>query len=50
MMILIASPYRGGTYDDAVLVKKNLDKLKPVALPLMQLAGSKATGVLKKFS
>ncbi|NQD69646.1 hypothetical protein HP439_02780 [Sphingobacterium shayense] len=34
MMILIASPYRGGMYDDPVLVKKNLDKLKPVGLPL----------------
>lgn len=36
MMILIADPYRGGTYDGPVLVKKNLDKLKQVALPLFR--------------
>jgi hypothetical protein len=29
MMILIAGPYRGGTNDDPVLIKKNLDKLDP---------------------
>jgi hypothetical protein len=61
MMILIAGPYRGGTNDDPILIKKNLDKLESaalplfrkgyipmigewVALPLMQLAGSKKIG------
>ncbi|OBX25851.1 hypothetical protein LX77_03128 [Gelidibacter algens] len=34
MMILISGPYRGGTNDDPVLIKKNLDKLEAVALPL----------------
>lgn len=36
MMILIAGPYRGGTNDDPVLIKKNLDKLESVALPLFK--------------
>ena len=36
MMILIAGPYRGGTNDDPVLIKKNLDKLESVALPLFR--------------
>jgi hypothetical protein len=61
MMILIAGPYRGGTNDNPVLIKKNLDRLESVALPLfrkghipligewvalplMQLAGSKEIG------
>lgn len=61
MMILIAGPYRGGTGDDPILIKNNLDKLESVALPLfrkghipmigewvalplMQLAGSKNIG------
>ena len=61
MMILISGPYRGGTNDDPVLIKRNLDKLESVALPvfrkghipmigewvalpLMQLAGSKEIG------
>lgn len=35
-MILIAGPYRGGTNDDPVLIKKNLDKLESVALPLFR--------------
>ena len=34
MMILIAGPYRSGTNDDPELIKKNLDKLEEVALPL----------------
>ena len=29
MLILIAGPYKGGTNDDPVLIKKNLDKLEP---------------------
>lgn len=37
MMILIAGPYRSGTSDDAALMKKNLEKLKSVALPIFQL-------------
>lgn len=36
MMILIAGPYRGGTNDNPVLIKKNLDKLESVALPLFR--------------
>lgn len=36
MMILIAGSYRGGTNDDPVLIKKNLDKLESVALPLFR--------------
>lgn len=36
MMILIAGPYRGGTNDDPVLIKKNLDNLESVALPLFR--------------
>jgi hypothetical protein len=37
MMILIAGPYRGGTNDDPVLIKKNLEKLESVALPIFRL-------------
>jgi hypothetical protein len=37
MMILIAGPYRGGTNDDPVLIKRNLDKLESVALPIFKL-------------
>ncbi len=36
MMILIAGPYRGGTNDDPVLIRKNLDKLESAALPLFR--------------
>ena len=36
MMILIAGPYRGGTNDDPILIKKNLDHLESVALPLFR--------------
>ncbi len=36
MMILIAGPYRGGTNDDPALIKKNLDRLESVALPLFR--------------
>lgn len=36
MMILIAGPYRGGTNDAPILIKKNLDKLESVALPLFR--------------
>ena len=34
MMILISGPYRGGTNDNPILIKKNLEKLESVALPL----------------
>jgi hypothetical protein len=37
MMILIAGPYRSGTNDDPVLMRKNLDTLESVALPLFRL-------------
>ncbi len=36
MMILIAGPYRGGTNDDPILIKRNLDKLESVALSLFR--------------
>lgn len=36
MLILIAGPYRSGTNDDPVLMKKNLDKLESAALPLFR--------------
>jgi hypothetical protein len=36
MLILIAGPYRSGTNDDAQLMKKNLDHLESVALPLFR--------------
>lgn len=35
-MILIAGPYRSGTNDDTSLMKKNLEKLESVALPLFR--------------
>ena len=37
MMILIAGPYRGGTNDNPELMRKNLDKLESVALPLFRM-------------
>ncbi len=37
MLIMIAGPYRSGTNDDPVLIRKNLDKLEAVALPLFRL-------------
>lgn len=37
MFILIAGPYRSGTNDDPVLMRKNLDYLESVALPLFRL-------------
>ncbi|HVS97276.1 MAG TPA: hypothetical protein VHE54_12365 [Puia sp.] len=36
MLILIAGPYRSGTNDDPWLMKKNLDHLESVALPLFR--------------
>lgn len=36
MLILIAGPYRSGTNDDLDLMKKNLDHLESVALPLFR--------------
>jgi hypothetical protein len=36
MFILIAGPYRSGTNDDPELMKKNLDFLESVALPLFR--------------
>ncbi|HEY6976016.1 MAG TPA: DUF4406 domain-containing protein [Chitinophagaceae bacterium] len=37
MFILIAGPYRSGTNDDPELMKKNLNRLESVALPLFRL-------------
>src|SRR5262245_9464966 len=37
MMILIAGPYRSGTNDDPALMKKNLEYLESVALPLFRM-------------
>jgi hypothetical protein len=37
MMILIAGPYRGGTNDDPVLMRRNMEKLESVALPIFRL-------------
>lgn len=36
-MILIAGPYRGGTNDNPELMKKNLERLESVALPIFRL-------------
>lgn len=36
MMILIAGPYRSGTNDNPELMRKNLDHLESVALPLFR--------------
>jgi len=37
MLILIAGPYRSGTNDDPLLMKKNLASLESAALPLFEL-------------
>ncbi len=34
MLILIAGPYRSGTNNEPELIKKNLDKLEAMALPI----------------
>lgn len=36
MVILIAGPYRSGTNDNPDLIKKNLERLESVALPLFR--------------
>lgn len=36
MLILIAGPYRSGTKNDPILIKRNLDNLESVALPIFQ--------------
>lgn len=36
MLILIAGPYRSGTNDDPVLIRKNLDNLEAMALPIFR--------------
>lgn len=36
MMILIAGPYRSGTNNDPILIKKNMDKLESVSLPIFR--------------
>ena len=35
-MILIAGPYRSGTGDDPVLLRRNLDRLEEAAWPIFQ--------------
>src|SRR5450432_35893 len=36
MMILIAGPYRSGTNDDPVLIKKNVEEMESYALPIFR--------------
>jgi hypothetical protein len=36
MMILIAGPYRSGTNDDPVLIKKNVQVMEAYALPIFR--------------
>ena len=36
MMILIAGPYRSGTNDDPVLIKKNVEAMEKFALPIFR--------------
>jgi len=36
MLILIAGPYRSGTNNDPVLIKRNMDRLESVALPIFR--------------
>ena len=35
-MILIAGPYRSGTNDDPVLIKKNVEEMEKFALPIFR--------------
>jgi len=36
MLILIAGPYRSGTNNDPELIKRNMDRLESVALPIFR--------------
>ena len=36
LLILIAGPYRSGTGDDPVLLRRNLDRLEEAAWPLFR--------------
>ena len=36
MLILIAGPYRSGTNNNLNLIKKNMDSLEAVALPIFR--------------
>ncbi len=36
MLIMIAGPYRSGTGNDPVRIKKNMDKLEAMALPIFR--------------
>ncbi|MFX0556645.1 DUF4406 domain-containing protein [Maribacter sp. CXY002] len=36
MMIMIAGPYRSGTNNDLKLIKKNMDNLESMALPIFK--------------
>ena len=44
MLILIAGPYRSGTNDDPALMRKNLDRLESVALPLFRMGHTPMIG------
>jgi len=44
MLILIAGPYRSGTNDNPQLMKKNLQRLESVALPLFRLGHTPMIG------
>jgi hypothetical protein len=47
MMILVAGPYRSGTNDDPVLIKKNVEEMEFYALPIFRaghMAGSTTIG------
>jgi len=54
MMILIAGPYRSGTDDDPVLIKRNVEAMEACALPIFsgraysdarRVAGTAARGL-----
>ena len=36
MLILVAGPYRSGTNDDPVLIKKNVEEMESYALPIFR--------------
>jgi hypothetical protein len=38
MMILIAGPYRSGTNDDPMLIRKNMEEMEKYALPIFRAA------------
>ncbi len=44
MLILISGPYRSGTNDDPALMKRNLDQLEQMALPLFRMGHTPVIG------